>query len=437
MAKKSKKRAVETRKQVHMRERERQRVRQIYLALGFVAALIIIILAVTYWRTNIAILDERIAVVNGTPILVRDYQTRLRYDTNQATQLIAQYQNVLNQINPNDPSVAQFGNYYQNQLTIEETRLAQLPNTTLETMIDDELVLQEAKRRGITVSPAEIDTEVELQIKSGLGYPRPTLTPTLGPSPTATNTPTITSTPTNSPTPTWSPTATATLSQTLTATPTEGPTETPAPTQTPLSPEAYQSELAKVKDQLAKNNIGFDGFRHIVQVQLYRQKLNAILAKDVPTTEEEVHARHIPLNSLEEAKKVEDRLKGGEDFVKVALDVSIDPNVKRNLGDLGWFSRDQAAQLGTAFEDAAFSLPVMQISDPITVTGGVDILQVLQKDPNHPLATAQLQQKQAGALDAWLQKTRAAPENKIDRFFSTDFVPSDVKRLTAGPTPVQ
>ncbi len=434
MAKKSKKRAVETRKQVHMRERERQRVRQIYLALGFVAALVIIILAVTYWRTNIAILDDRIAVVNGTAILVRDYQTRLRYDTNQATQLIAQYQNVLNQINPNDPSVAQFANYYQNQLTTEETRLAALPNTTLETMIDDELVLQEAKRRGLTVSPAEIDNEVELQVKSGLGYPRPTLTPTLGPSPTATDTPTITSTPTNSPTPTWSPTATATLSQTLTATPTEGPTETPAPTQTPLSPEAYQTELGKVKDQLAKSNIPFDGFRHIVEVELYRQKLNAILAKDVPTTEEEVHARQILVKTFDDAKKVEDRLKGGEDFVKVALEVSTDPSVKTNLGDLGWFGRGQMIQ---PFEDAAFSLPVMQISDPVTTSFGVHIIQVLQKDPNHPLTTAQLQQKQAGALDAWLQKTRAAPENKIDRFFSTDFVPSDVKRLTAGPTPVQ
>lgn len=434
MAKKSKKGAVETRKQVHMRERERQQVRQIYLALGLVAALVVVVLAITYWRTNIAVLDQRIAAVNGTPILVRDYQTRLRYDTNQTAQLISQYQNVLSQINPNDPSVAQFANYYQSQLNTEESRLAALPNTTLETMIDDELVLLEAKRRGITVTPAEIDTEVELQVKSGLGYARPTLTPTAGPSPTATGTPTITTTPTNSPTPTWSPTATATLSQTLTATPTEGPTETPAPTQTPLSPEAYQTQLGKVKDQLAKSNIPFDGFRHIVEVQLYRQKLNAILAKDVPTTEEEVHARHILVKTFDEAKKVEDRLKGGEDFVKVALEVSTDPSVKTNLGDLGWFGRGQLIQ---PFEDAAFSLPVMQISDPVTTSFGIHIIQVLQKDPNHPLTAAQLQQNQAGALDAWLQKTRTAPENKIDRFFSTDFVPSDVKRLTAGPTPVQ
>lgn len=434
MAKKAKKALAETRKQIHMRQRERERTRQVYLGLGFVALLIVIIIGVTYYRLNIAILDQQVAVVNNTPILVRDYQARLRYDTHQTTQRISQYQGVLSQINPSDQSVAQFANYYQNLLTQEEANLTALPNTTLETMIDDELVKEEAKKRGITVTAQEINDEIELQVKSGLGYSRPTPTSTAGPSPTSTGTPTITLTPTNTATPTWSPTATPTLTQTLTATPTEGPTETPSPTQTPLSPEAYQTQLGKVRDQLAKQNISFDQFSKIIESQLYRTKLNAVLAKDVPTTEEEVHARHILVKTFDEAKKVEERLKGGEDFIKVALDVSTDSSVKTNLGDLGWFGRGELVQ---PFEDAAFSLPVMQISDPVTSTFGVHIIQVLAKDPNHPLSASALQQKQADALNQWLQKNRTAPENKISRFFSTDFVPADVKNLLAQPTPVQ
>src|SRR5712692_8425562 len=106
MAKKSKKTSGETRKQVHMRERERQQELRIYLGLGFVAAFIVLILGVSYWRTNIAILDDKIGIVNGTPIVVRDYQARLRYDASQSSQRISQYQNVLSQINPSDQSVA-------------------------------------------------------------------------------------------------------------------------------------------------------------------------------------------------------------------------------------------------------------------------------------------------------------------------------------------
>lgn len=434
MAKKAKKAIVETRKQLHMRERERQQARRVYIVLGLVAALIVLIVGITYYRLNIAVLDQQIALVNGTPILVRDYQARLRYDANQSTQRMQQYEGILSQINPNDQTVAQFANYYQNLLSQEETRLTALPNSTLETMIDDQLAIQEAKRRGITVSQDEINTEIEIQIKSGLGYSRPTPTSTAGPSPTTTGTPTITLTPTNTATPTWSPTATATLTETLTATPTEGPTETPAPTQTPLSPEAYQTQLTTVKDQLTKENIPFDQFSKIIEAQLYRTKLNAILAKDVPTTEEEVHARHILVQTFDAAKKAEERLKGGEDFIKVALDVSIDPSVKTNFGDLGWFGRGAMVK---PFDDVVFTLPVMQFSDPVTSTFGVHIIQVLERDPKHTVAVAALQQKQADALNQWLLKASTAPENKIERFFSTDLVPSDVKKLTALPTPVQ
>jgi parvulin-like peptidyl-prolyl isomerase len=434
MAKKAKKSIVETRKQIHKRERERRQERQIYLALGFVAVLIVVIVALTYYRLNIAVLNQQIAVVNGTPILVRDYQARLRYDANRSTQRIAQYQSVLGQINPSDQSVSQFASYYQNLLNQEETNLAALPNTDLENMVDDELVREEAKRRGITVTPEEIDTEIRLQVESGLGYSRPTPTATAGPSPTATGTATITLTPTNTPFPTWSPTATPTVTETLTATPTQGPTETPSPTQTPLSPQAAQTEVGKAEDQIAKQNIPLDQFRRIIESQLYRTKLNAVLAKAVPTTEEEVHARHILLTTFADAQKVEARLKAGEDFGKVAGEVSTDPNAKTDLGDLGWFGRGDLVQ---PFEDVAFSLPVMQISDPVTTTFGVHIIQVLQKDPNHTLTATQLQQKQAGALSQWLQTASTSPQNKIERFFSTDFVPGDVKKLTTLPTPVQ
>jgi peptidyl-prolyl cis-trans isomerase C len=439
MAKKGKKAVVETRKQARLRERDRATLRNVYLALGGIAALVVLIFAFSYYWTNIHILDEVVARVNGVSITVREYRGRLRYETALSAARLSQIRNALQQFDPNDPTLSQLAQYYQQQYQDELTRAISIPSTTLETMIDDELVRQEAAKRGITVTAAEVDREIELQIRQGVGETRPTLTPTAGPSPTITNTPTITPsptstlTPTTSPTVTPSPTATATLSQTLTATPTEGPTETPGPTQTPLSPADYQKQLNTLKESIAKNNYTFEDFRRVIEMQLLRSRLNNALAQSVPTTAEEVQVRHILVKTFNDAVKVEDRLKAGEDFAKVAQEVSLDTGSKDKGGDLGFISRDDVVK---EFADAAFALNVNQISEPVTTTFGVHVIQLLEKDPNHPLSEASLQRAKANALTDWLQKTRQAPETKIERYFQPDYVPSDVKRAIGLATPI-
>src|SRR5918912_4153584 len=100
MAKK-KKATQETRIQVRKRERERAQERRIYMALGLAAALVILILGIGYYRTAIAILDDKIAVVNGVPLLVRDYQARLRYEAQSTFGRLAQIQQALSQFDPN------------------------------------------------------------------------------------------------------------------------------------------------------------------------------------------------------------------------------------------------------------------------------------------------------------------------------------------------
>jgi foldase protein PrsA len=179
--------------------------------------------------------------------------------------------------------------------------------------------------------------------------------------------------------------------------------------------------------------LAYDAYRKIIEIQLLRQKLNNVLGKDVTTTEEEVHARHILVKTFDDAQKVEARLKAGEDFAQVASDVSQDTSNKDKGGDLGWFGHGQMVK---PFEDAAFSLPVLQVSDPVTSTFGVHIIQVLEKDPTHPLDAQRLQQKRSQALADWLQKTHSDPNTKIERFFSTDYIPGDIRRLLAPPTPV-
>ena len=84
------------------------------------------------------------------------------------------------------------------------------------------------------------------------------------------------------------------------------------------------------------------------------------------TPEPEVRARHILVETEDEAKKAYERVKGGEDFAKVAGELSKDPGSKTDGGDLGFFTKDRMVE---PFAEAAFKLEPGQISrageDPV------------------------------------------------------------------------
>ncbi|RVU21151.1 peptidylprolyl isomerase [Methylobacterium oryzihabitans] len=92
--------------------------------------------------------------------------------------------------------------------------------------------------------------------------------------------------------------------------------------------------------------------------------------------EEEVHARHILVENEAEAKAIAARLKGGEDFAKVAAEVSKDPGSKAEGGDLGWFTKDRMV---APFADAAFKLEAGKISDPVKTQFGWHVIKVEEK----------------------------------------------------------
>eukprot|EP01037_Dinobryon_pediforme_P013586 gene13586-biopygen8299 len=90
----------------------------------------------------------------------------------------------------------------------------------------------------------------------------------------------------------------------------------------------------------------------------------------------EVHARHILVPTEEEAKAALARVKAGEDFAKVADEVSKDTGSKG--GDLGFFTKDKMVP---EFADAAFKLAPGTISDPVKSQFGWHIIKVEEKRP--------------------------------------------------------
>jgi len=90
--------------------------------------------------------------------------------------------------------------------------------------------------------------------------------------------------------------------------------------------------------------------------------------------ETEIHARHILVPTDADAQAALKRVKAGEDFAKVAKEVSKDPGSEG--GDLGWFTKDRMVP---EFADAAFKLEPGQISDPVKSPFGWHIIKVEDK----------------------------------------------------------
>lgn len=86
----------------------------------------------------------------------------------------------------------------------------------------------------------------------------------------------------------------------------------------------------------------------------------------------QVRASHLLVQTEEEAKKLREEIIAGKPFAEVAKEVSMCPSGKQG-GDLGYFGR---GRMVPEFDQAAFSLPVGEISEPIKTQFGWHLLVV-------------------------------------------------------------
>ena len=119
----------------------------------------------------------------------------------------------------------------------------------------------------------------------------------------------------------------------------------------------------KLMGQVAKSAVTDDAMKKVYDEAAAKMK-----------PQEEIHARHILVPTEDEAKAALKRVQGGEDFAKVADELSKDPS--GNGGDLGWFTKDKMVP---EFGNAAFKLEKGQISDPVHTQFGWHIIKLEDK----------------------------------------------------------
>jgi peptidyl-prolyl cis-trans isomerase SurA len=85
------------------------------------------------------------------------------------------------------------------------------------------------------------------------------------------------------------------------------------------------------------------------------------------------------ISVLRMAQKLKNDAENGADFNELAFEHSDDPSARDNKGSLGYFT---ALQMVSPFEDAAFSLQIGQISDPVLTNFGYHIIRLEDRKPN-------------------------------------------------------
>ena len=89
----------------------------------------------------------------------------------------------------------------------------------------------------------------------------------------------------------------------------------------------------------------------------------------------QVRASHILVDNEAMARKLKAAIDGGADFANVAKKNSKCPS-GANGGDLGFFGKGQMVK---EFEDAAFSLPLNKVSEPVKTQFGYHLITVSAK----------------------------------------------------------
>lgn len=203
-----------------------------------------------------------------------------------------------------------------------------------------------------------------------------------------------------------------------------------------VSDAELQAELDELKEQvggamyfdylLAQQGMTEEQFKQIYLLDQIRAI--KILSKDVTVTEEQMQeyfnsnteefderqatARHILVETEEEARAIKAELEAGADFATLAKERSTEQAAQQTGGDLGTFGR---GQMVAEFDEAVFSMQKGQISDPVKTEYGWHIIELLDMQGEPPVyenvkekvRAALVEKEAASKISTWMADVRA------------------------------
>lgn len=382
-----------TRKQRSRLEQEKRLEKFILWGVTIVVVAVVGILGYGLVFEKIVKAREPVAVVGNTPITTAEFQARVRFLRMQMQRQLLSLQQRQAMADPMDPNSELLLQYLQEEIRKVQTELepenaATIGEQALNQLLQEELVRQEAERRGIVVTPGEVQQQIELSF----GYDSNPATP--------------------------EPTASSPLTPTDALT----PTEELFPTPTPMTKEGFQQLYADfLRESLRPLDISEEQYRSWLEASLLTQELQEQMTAEIPATAEQVNLNVLNVSSQGKANELAVRLEAGEDFQTLGEELR-----ESDVGyatELGWLPREVLENnLGAELTDLAFSLGVGEYSQPVADPDGIwyNIFEVLGHEEREIGLWAR-QQMVGERFQAWLD----AQQFLVERRTYQDRVPTE------------
>lgn len=398
-------------------EREARMQRWVLLGIGGSLAVILVILLVGIVYEGLIYPNQPVAAVNGQTITTSQFQARVSFERWQLGREllgIASFYGVEALTDQSSP-------FYQQFLQLQPGQEDLMGAQVLNEMIQEILLREQAEAMGITVDEAE----VEQRVQEFFGYDPDPQTPTPTVEPTQTPTPIVSPTPSATPSPSPTPEE---PEATATASPTPLPTVTPQPT---LTADEEREQYEENVDFYFSEGESVSGMseadiRAMFEVEVLREMLRDQRAEEVARIQEQANARHILVETEQQAEDIMTALQEGESFTELARYASTDTGSARNGGELGWAGLGQYVE---PFEDAVFNGEIGAIIGPVESEFGYHIVQVHERGERE-LTDAQYDNEVNTAFNEWLSGLQSDAE--IERYDYVNRVPDEPTLLEMG-----
>ncbi|MFQ5600215.1 MAG: peptidylprolyl isomerase [Candidatus Krumholzibacteriia bacterium] len=136
----------------------------------------------------------------------------------------------------------------------------------------------------------------------------------------------------------------------------------------------HEPEVAEVLRQMHRRLLADELLQREMQARVHvtKEEIRAYYDAHREQYTQELHLRHIVLNTPEEAQEVLEQLRGGASFKALARKHSTDPTASRG-GDLGFLAK---GAMNPAFEAVVFDMEPSELRGPVASSFGFHIVQL-------------------------------------------------------------